>query len=370
MKICVYAICKNEEAFVDRWVDSMSEADEIVVLDTGSTDRTVERLQARGVSVAVESIAPWRFDTARNRALDRAPADADVCVCTDLDEVLESGWRAQLERQWTPDTKRAHYRYTWNFNPDGSEGTVFWTDKIHTRHDFRWVHPVHEVLDYLPGGQYRITTLHGVQLNHLPDPQKSRAQYLPLLELAAAETPSDDRTLHYLGREYMFNGLWEKSIETLLRHLALPTATWADERCASMRFIARGWKALQNPAQAKCWLHRALAEAPHLREPYIELASLLYEEQNWPGVLYLTEAALAIRERSMTYINEPASWGPKPYDLASLACYHLGLYEKSLAYVNEAIRLAPTEQRLRDNRVYMAEKYAAQVKAAAQSGSG
>ena len=30
--ICVYAICKNEEKFVDRWMDSMSEADSIVVL--------------------------------------------------------------------------------------------------------------------------------------------------------------------------------------------------------------------------------------------------------------------------------------------------------------------------------------------------
>ena len=36
--ICVYAICKNEAKFVDRWMDSMSEADHIVVLDTGSVD--------------------------------------------------------------------------------------------------------------------------------------------------------------------------------------------------------------------------------------------------------------------------------------------------------------------------------------------
>lgn len=42
MKIIVYAICKNEEKFVQGWVDTMAEADEIVVLDTGSTDGTVE----------------------------------------------------------------------------------------------------------------------------------------------------------------------------------------------------------------------------------------------------------------------------------------------------------------------------------------
>ncbi len=39
-RVCVYAICKNEEQFVDRWINSMSEADQIVVLDTGSTDNT------------------------------------------------------------------------------------------------------------------------------------------------------------------------------------------------------------------------------------------------------------------------------------------------------------------------------------------
>ena len=49
MKIVVYAIAKNESSFVDRWMDSMSEADQVVVLDTGSDDGTAERLRARGV---------------------------------------------------------------------------------------------------------------------------------------------------------------------------------------------------------------------------------------------------------------------------------------------------------------------------------
>ncbi len=44
-KICVYAICKNEEKFVDRWMDSMSEADTVVVTDTGSADQTVKKLR-------------------------------------------------------------------------------------------------------------------------------------------------------------------------------------------------------------------------------------------------------------------------------------------------------------------------------------
>ena len=38
-KICVYAISKNEEKFVDRWMDSVSEADLVIVVDTGSIGR-------------------------------------------------------------------------------------------------------------------------------------------------------------------------------------------------------------------------------------------------------------------------------------------------------------------------------------------
>ena len=92
-KICVYAICKNEEKFVERWVNSVKEADEIYVLDTGSMDNTVEELKKRGVIVSQKEINPWRFDVARNLSLDMVPNDADICVCIDLDEVLEVGWR-------------------------------------------------------------------------------------------------------------------------------------------------------------------------------------------------------------------------------------------------------------------------------------
>ena len=101
-KVCVYAICKNEEKFVDGWMDSMGEADLVVVLDTGSEDGTVERLRARGAQVTVERILPWRFDAARNRSLELVPEDVDLCVCADLDEAFHPGWREALERAWRP----------------------------------------------------------------------------------------------------------------------------------------------------------------------------------------------------------------------------------------------------------------------------
>lgn len=350
MKIYVYAICKNESKFVRRWMDSMQEADGVIVLDTGSTDDTVALLRAAGAKVTEEIISPWRFDTARNRALSLVPEDADICVCTDLDEVFHPGWRVLLERAWRPGTTRASYRYTWNFQPDGSEGYVFWMEKTHARHGYRWSHPVHEVLEWLgePGKEQKIT-VEGMQLDHHADPAKSRSQYLPLLELSVQEKPDDDRNVHYLGREYLFYGRWDDCIRTLKHHLEMPNATWADERSASMRYIARAYIAKGDEKEAERWYLRAIAEAPYLREAYMELALRMYKKADWEAVLFLTGRALQIRQRPRTYISESEAWGSQPWDLRALGLYYTHRLPEALDAIHQARILSPADPRLQNN---------------------
>ncbi|MGB4438725.1 MAG: glycosyltransferase [Sedimentibacter sp.] len=356
-KVAVYAICKNEANFVERWMDSMGESDEIYVTDTGSSDDTVQKLRDRGAIVNVINLSPWRFDVARNISLSFVAEDIDICVCTDLDEILEPGWRDLLERAWTAQTTRLKYMYTWSFNPDGTPGVTFWYEKIHQRKYFRWVHPVHEVLQYYGTEPDVYTWEEKIQLNHYPDPLKSRGQYLELLEMSVKEDPDDDRNMHYLGREYMFYGMWDKCIETLKKHLQMPKAYWKDERSASMRFIAKANRAKNDFRESSNWLYRAIAEAPHLREPYVEMAQLAYEEKDWPRVYHMVEETLKIKERPPTYINEASSWDYTIYDLGALSCYELGLYEKSLDYAKTAAEMAPYNQRLKSNLELIKQKY-------------
>lgn len=348
-KICVYAISKNEEKFVDRWVDSMQEADEIYVLDTGSTDNTVKKLKKRGVHVKSKKINPWRFDVARNMSLELVPKDTDICVCTDLDEVFVPGWRKKLEEIWNPNITRLRYNYNWSFDKDGNPAVNFYIEKTHIRDHYKWTHPVHEVLTYLEEEEKFFTT-DEITVNHYPDVNKSRGSYLPLLELSVKENPMDDRNMHYLGREYMYYKKWNECIDTLICHLNLKTATWKDERSASMRFIARSYKALKRYDEARMWLDKAIEETPYLRDPFVERAILEYELGNFEEVIKYCLMALEITTHTKSYINEVFSWDSTIYDLLAISYYQQNSKDLALKYINLALDMNPDDERLKNNR--------------------
>lgn len=348
-KICVYAISKNEEKFVDRWMAAVNEADMVVVTDTGSDDATVQKLRSAGAVVYQETIDPWRFDAARNIAMDHIPEDVDICVSNDLDEVFEAGWRQKLEAAWSPEYTRARYLFTWNAGAGGTSEKQFPMEKIHRRHGFRWVHPVHEVLEYSGPDEDKAVWVSGLVLNHYPDPSKPRSQYLPLLELSAREKPQDDRTMFWLGREYMYYGKYDLCIETLKKHLRLPSAIWDEERSASMRFIGAACEAKGNLAEAKSWLFRAVAECPRVREPYLSLARLGYREENWLLAYAMVQKGLAVTQKTGSYLVEPESWGGALYDLGAISAYRLGLYKESRKYAGKALQMNQGNERLRGN---------------------
>ena len=353
MKICVYAICKNEEKFIERWYESVKEADGIYVLDTGSTDNSVNLLKSLGVVVRQEIISPWRFDIARNKSLEMIPDDFDICICLDLDEVLNKGWSKTIKSLWKDGLTRLRYVYNWSLDKNNQPIISFYGEKIHKRKGFTWVNPVHEILKYKGEEKYLYTDK--VIVNHYPDSKKSRSSYLPLLELAVREDPHNDRNMHYLGREYMYYGKYEEAISTLERHLSLESATWKDERCASMRFIARCYMKLNRPREALMWSIIAIKESPYLRDAYMEKALITYELKKFKETEKLCREALKIKKHPKTYINEVFTTDLNIYDILSVVCFYNGKYRSSLRYVKMALELDKDNERLISNKKLIEE---------------
>lgn len=93
MTLSVVVITKNEEAGIRRCLESVAWADEIVVLDSGSTDRTVEISRELGARVTVTADWPG-FGPQKNRALEQA--SCDWVVSLDADEWVTPALRDEI----------------------------------------------------------------------------------------------------------------------------------------------------------------------------------------------------------------------------------------------------------------------------------
>ena len=345
LRICVYAISKNEEVFVERFLASSKDADLILIADTGSTDNTVALAQSLGAYVPQICVTPWRFDDARNAALALIPKDIDVCVSLDLDEELQPGWREEIERVWTPNTTRLRYGFDWG------AGIVFKYEKIHARHGYRWTHPCHEYpIPYMIEENWADTDM--LMVIHKPDPTKSRGQYLPLLEMSVKEDPIDPRNAFYYARELSFHGKWREAIFECNRYLALPGASWPNERCYAYRVMSRCYDALGDWDNAIKAARQGVIEAPGTREPWCEIAKLTYVREKWAECYGAAMSALAIEQREWVYTVDPEVWGAMPHDYASIAAWHLGMKDEAIRHIKLALEHAPNDERLLGNLSY------------------
>lgn len=350
MKVAVYTIAKNEAQFVNRWADSCRDADYRLILDTGSTDGTQDLADDKNIVVYDSNINPWRFDDARNTALALLPADIDYCVALDMDEVLVPGWRDHLEKMYDEEVTRPRYKYTWSWKENGQPDLQYGGDKIHTRHGYRWKHPVHETL--VPTGIEK----HGwcdLEIHHFPDHTKSRSQYADLLSTAVVESPDDDRIAFYWARELFYMGSHEKAIQQFERYLKLSTAAWGPERSAAYRFMAKC-----DPSRQMEFLRKAIMEESHRREAWVDLAQHCHDIGDWFGCYNAAVAALQIQEKPLEYLCEAFAWGALPYDLAAIACHHLGAHREAARYGAEALALDPENDRLKNNLTFYADAIA------------
>jgi tetratricopeptide (TPR) repeat protein len=349
LKIAIYTPFLNEEKHAQAWAQSCEQADYRVAINTGSVDRSAEILTAHGVTVYDTLISPWRFDDAYNIAMSLVPADADVLICLHMDERLDTGWRAKLEAAWTPGTTRLRYTYIWNWNPDGSPGRQWHGDRIHARRGYRWQGPTHEGLcSRLPEQQSWCNEL---RILHYPD-FKNKTGDLALLEEAVREAPHDARMRAYLGREYMYRGMSEKSIETYKEFLTMPC--WNVERGLAMQHLAK-----VDSNNKLYWLKSAALETPNHREPLVELARHSYHQSDWSNTYKYALKALAITQHPMDYTCNEESWGFLPHDLAAISAWNLGLKQEARDHARAACAAAPGDQRLANNLRVIEEWFAA-----------
>jgi tetratricopeptide (TPR) repeat protein len=225
VSLCI--IAKNEEANIAACLDSAADlCDEVVVLDTGSTDRTREIARDKGARVFE---FPWidHFAAARNACLEHATGDWIFWL--DADDRLDEPNRDRLRRLFDSlPAGNVAFSMKCRCLPDPVTGTATTVDHIRLFRNsprIRWRYRVHEqILGAVreSGGEVLWADV-VIQHTGYTDAALRRRKLqrdLRLLEMERSEQPHDPFTLFNLGASYAELARYDEALPMLQESLA------------------------------------------------------------------------------------------------------------------------------------------------------
>ena len=223
MKISQAMIVKNEEKNIERALSwGKGVVSEQIVVDTGSTDRTVELAKSMGAKVFS---FPWRddFSLARNFAIEKCKYPWIVML--DADEYFSKEDAGKLKNAiaLVEPSNHIHGISTLcaNLNKDGEIGSLGSLVRIfRNRKDIRYKGAIHEHLELLDGKDFvvkdfgnALSVLHTgyIDLENSEKLKTNRNLKIILKELK--KNPDDIAMRIYLGKEYFLQEKWKESVE-------------------------------------------------------------------------------------------------------------------------------------------------------------
>ena len=223
MKISQAMIVKNEEKNIERalsWGKGI--VSEQIVVDTGSTDRTVELAKSMGAKVFS---FPWRddFSLARNFAIEKCKYPWIVML--DADEYFSKEDAGKLKNAiaLVEPSNHIHGISTLcaNLNKDGEIGSVGSLVRIfRNRKDIRYKGAIHEHLELLDGKDFvvkdfgnALTVLHTGYIDLENSEKRKTNRNLKIILKELEKNPNDIAMRIYLGKEYFLQEKWRESVE-------------------------------------------------------------------------------------------------------------------------------------------------------------
>lgn len=239
-KISAVLIVKNEEAVLADCLESVKEADEIIICDTGSTDNTIEVARRYTDKVYTDFVWCDDFAAARNHAKSKATGDWILSI--DADETLHdfSEVRRVVENA-SSDAIRC------TLVASGRSDLEFTFARLFRNiPEIQWVEPVHNHLNISGDGEHigDVKITFGWSPAHQLDPDRT----IRILEKAVKNDPTP-RRLYYLGREYWYKQMYEKCVLTLGRQVR--TDLWDAQRADGFLIMSMAFSKLGQDEDAR-----------------------------------------------------------------------------------------------------------------------
>lgn len=355
VKVSLCMIVRDEEEVLERCLESIKDVvDEIVIVDTGSADRTKEI--AAGFTDNIYEF-PWvdDFSAARNFAFSKGTGG--YLMWMDADDVFPA-----VEKRKFFDLKEElekHPRdmvmmvYDAGFDENGKAAFSYYRERLIRNCPLaRWEGCVHEVIP--PFGEVQYADIH---FEHWKEKVGYSDRNLRIYEKNIAEGRKlDARGWFYYGRELYYHGKYEKAAKVFRGFLKEPEA-WLENKLEAVRFLAYSLEAQEEREKAMDALLQGLKLAPPTGEHCCDMGRYFYEKEDWESAIFWYGNALKAEKRTEkgAFVQEEC-YGYLPC-IQLCVCYdRLGDWERAKMYNEMAGVLNPGSVAVERNRTYFSAK--------------
>lgn len=345
LSLCV--ICKNEEKNIENLLKSVEGTlfDEIVIVDTGSTDKTVEIAKKYTKNVY---FFEWinDFSAARNYSFSKATKDYilwldsdDVLLSPDYKKLLDLKDKLHESDIWLVKYEYAHDEF-------GNSSCSFFRERIVRRSlNLQWQQPIHE---YLPlSGSMRKTD---IEVHHYKK-HVSSERNIKILADIVEKNPNDARNMYYYGKELMDYDQSEKGYNLLKKFVTMHGA-WNENIYTAHLKMASYEQSLKKYNEAKKSCLEAMGVYPLKSEVYCKLGEIAMNQNDWMhAVHWYTIASNLERPEGALDVIEPMYYTWLPHLQLCLAYNNLGNVDKAALHNAIALSYRQLDSRMLSNEV-------------------
>lgn len=350
MRLSLCMIVRNEEDILEKCLKSIAGiADEIIIVDTGSDDKTKEVAEKYADQIYDYQ---WHedFSAARNFAFSKA--QGEYCMWLDADDVLSEEshvklLKAKQEIFYQADMIMMPYHTA--FDDKGKPIFSYYRERIVRNHSgFLFEGRVHEAI--VPRGKVLYVD---IPIEHRKQNEGDRLRNLKIYQKMEIEKePFGSRALYYYGRELLAHGQYEKSIEVFKCFLNREDG-WIENKIDATRQLAVSFYRLKDEKSALQALLSGLEYDVPRGESCCYIGAHFLRQEKYALAAYWYRQALAAKknEQSGAFIQEEC-YGFLPA-ISLCVCYdRMGDLKKAELYNELAGKFSPDSEFYLKNKEY------------------
>lgn len=358
--ISLCMIVKNEEDVLARCLSSVEElVDEMIVVDTGSTDRTKE-IAAQYTKNIYDYKWTDNFAAARNFAFSKAAMD--FCMWLDADDMILPADQAAflaLKKTLADTVDVVMMKYNTGFDEQGNVTFSYYRERLIKNHSgLLWQGAVHEAIQ--PAGEivYSEAAITHHKL-HPSDPDRNLKIYEKQLKAGEILEP---RQQFYFGRELYYHQRYEEAIGIFKKFLA-EGGGWVENNIEACRHSAYCHYKLERPEEALKALLQSFAFDRPRAEVCCDIGRHFFDRGKDSLAAYWYEQALACqRDDNRGGFTCPDCYGYIPC-IQLCVCYsRMGEITRAIAMNEKAGVFKPDSPAVAYNRHYFADSLQGQEK--------